>query len=110
MTFFFQAEDGIRDLTVTGVQTCALPIFYATGEVQARQRLAASGISSRHSLHSLVLGGGGTVVRAESSFFTTRKSNRAKIGRASCRERVEMSVVEGKLQEVVMIVDERRAA
>src|SRR6266478_636786 len=25
-TFFFQAEDGIRDLTVTGVQTCALPI------------------------------------------------------------------------------------
>src|SRR2546430_5987103 len=26
--FFFQAEDGIRDLTVTGVQTCALPIYY----------------------------------------------------------------------------------
>src|SRR2546430_16757170 len=26
MLFFFQAEDGIRDLTVTGVQTCALPI------------------------------------------------------------------------------------
>src|SRR5688572_14597519 len=26
--FFFQAEDGIRDLTVTGVQTCALPICY----------------------------------------------------------------------------------
>src|SRR5688572_32850169 len=26
-SFFFQAEDGIRDLTVTGVQTCALPIF-----------------------------------------------------------------------------------
>src|SRR2546430_9301568 len=26
-TFFFQAEDGIRDLTVTGVQTCALPIL-----------------------------------------------------------------------------------
>src|SRR5438874_12482192 len=25
--FFFQAEDGIRDLNVTGVQTCALPIF-----------------------------------------------------------------------------------
>src|SRR2546430_14285355 len=30
--FFFQAEDGIRDLTVTGVQTCALPIL-------ARQRV-----------------------------------------------------------------------
>src|SRR2546430_4882325 len=26
LVFFFQAEDGIRDLTVTGVQTCALPI------------------------------------------------------------------------------------
>src|SRR5688572_31058473 len=29
--FFFQAEDGIRDLTVTGVQTCALPISNAYG-------------------------------------------------------------------------------
>src|SRR2546430_10061054 len=28
--FFFQAEDGIRDLTVTGVQTCALPICLPT--------------------------------------------------------------------------------
>src|SRR6266852_8307246 len=27
MFFFFQADDGIRDATVTGVQTCALPIF-----------------------------------------------------------------------------------
>src|SRR2546428_3451875 len=27
LVFFFQAEDGIRDLIVTGVQTCALPIF-----------------------------------------------------------------------------------
>src|SRR2546430_1057763 len=27
VVFFFQAEDGIRDLTVTGVQTCALPIY-----------------------------------------------------------------------------------
>src|SRR5262249_59454471 len=26
--FFFQAEDGIRDWSVTGVQTCALPIFF----------------------------------------------------------------------------------
>src|SRR2546422_2258612 len=26
--FFFQAEDGIRDVAVTGVQTCALPIFF----------------------------------------------------------------------------------
>src|SRR5258706_8828390 len=27
VTFFFQAEDGIRDWSVTGVQTCALPIL-----------------------------------------------------------------------------------
>src|SRR5256886_8900197 len=34
--FFFQAEDGIRYLTVTGVQTCALPIFAkAIGEFGA---------------------------------------------------------------------------
>src|SRR2546430_1098115 len=32
--FFFQAEDGIRDLTVTGVQTCALPIFVIQGSSQ----------------------------------------------------------------------------
>src|SRR2546426_2764188 len=29
--FFFQAEDGIRDYKVTGVQTCALPISLASG-------------------------------------------------------------------------------
>src|SRR3712207_7212458 len=32
MFFFFQAEDGIRDIGVTGVQTCALPIFRAVLE------------------------------------------------------------------------------
>src|SRR5438093_7878749 len=31
--FFFQAEDGIRDWSVTGVQTCALPIFFIGGLV-----------------------------------------------------------------------------
>src|SRR2546430_5255714 len=31
IVFFFQAEDGIRDLTVTGVQTCALPICGGDG-------------------------------------------------------------------------------
>src|SRR5438093_4068259 len=31
--FFFQAEDGIRDWSVTGVQTCALPIFPYAAEV-----------------------------------------------------------------------------
>src|SRR2546430_130144 len=35
--FFFQAEDGIRDLTVTGVQTCALPISHARRPRAARR-------------------------------------------------------------------------
>src|SRR5215469_18262532 len=35
-SFFFQAEDGIRDLYVTGVQTCALPIF--AGHLMAAER------------------------------------------------------------------------
>src|SRR2546430_14628753 len=35
--FFFQAEDGIRDLTVTGVQTCALPIFRETAVFHERR-------------------------------------------------------------------------
>ena len=30
VVFFFQAEDGIRDVAVTGVQTCALPIYLAS--------------------------------------------------------------------------------
>src|SRR5207245_7910958 len=33
---FFQAEDGIRDATVTGVQTCALPIYLEAVRYQAR--------------------------------------------------------------------------
>src|SRR5690349_7827294 len=36
--FFFQAEDGIRDLYVTGVQTCALPILRYRGVEQADGR------------------------------------------------------------------------
>src|SRR5690606_40985226 len=32
-SFFFQAEDGIRDFHVTGVQTCALPIYAIAGTV-----------------------------------------------------------------------------
>src|SRR2546427_8618749 len=43
--FFFQAEDGIRDLTVTGVQTCALPISAGVAPGKTAQR--ARGISGR---------------------------------------------------------------
>src|SRR2546429_9506544 len=38
--FFFQAEDGIRDVAVTGVQTCALPIL-----ATKRKKIAVLGLS-----------------------------------------------------------------
>src|SRR5258708_2396746 len=37
--FFFQAEDGIRDDLVTGVQTCALPICYLTPELKEKEAI-----------------------------------------------------------------------
>src|SRR2546430_11372833 len=46
VVFFFQAEDGIRDLTVTGVQTCALPICIGDLELLGRQPVVAQ--LSRH--------------------------------------------------------------
>src|SRR2546422_1681170 len=39
--FFFQAEDGIRDVAVTGVQTCALPIYLCTNALLLKERLTA---------------------------------------------------------------------
>src|SRR2546425_6634691 len=39
--FFFQAEDGIRDKLVTGVQTCALPISITAGFVALLAQLPA---------------------------------------------------------------------
>src|SRR2546430_11702021 len=46
--FFIQAEDGIRDLTVTGVQTCALPI--SLGQEQSTQaiEIGGEGITGAH--------------------------------------------------------------
>src|SRR5690606_40128625 len=35
LRFFFQAEDGIRDFHVTGVQTCALPIYFKHPEIES---------------------------------------------------------------------------
>src|SRR2546421_3317446 len=46
--FFFQAEDGIRDLIVTGVQTCALPIF-----VFEDRRLLAGEVPEERALRNL---------------------------------------------------------
>src|SRR2546422_5469816 len=39
--FFFQAEDGIRDVAVTGVQTCALPISIAGAAPYRRETVVA---------------------------------------------------------------------
>ena len=39
LCFFFQAEDGIRDRLVTGVQTCALPIWYHSPNMEIGNRL-----------------------------------------------------------------------
>src|SRR2546427_648755 len=47
--FFFQAEDGIRDLTVTGVQTCALPICIAP--LPSPQALAGGQVAHIHTEH-----------------------------------------------------------
>src|SRR2546427_12939250 len=55
--FFFQAEDGIRDLTVTGVQTCALPIYCRRAAARRRGaavRLPGLGRGARHhGLHAV---------------------------------------------------------
>src|SRR3712207_8938045 len=46
LVFFFQAEDGIRDIGVTGVQTCALPIL------MDMERARALYVSNRPEDHS----------------------------------------------------------
>src|SRR2546430_17149272 len=64
--FFFQAEDGIRDLTVTGVQTCALPVAYFTGHPECGARPKTYAFTS-----------GGTRERSQDAgtpFGNTRKS------------------------------------
>src|SRR5262249_57014775 len=79
--FFFQAEDGIRDWSVTGVQTCALPICTAPAGgasliaplVAASERAPARGPCS----------GLWRMIAATAARWW------GKIGRASCRERVE---------------------
>src|SRR2546427_10773177 len=75
MFFFFQAEDGIRDLTVTGVQTCALPISSLPG---ARiERLDRDTTRGRGSVEEIL---------------TRVERREIEIGRASCRGRGEISV------------------
>src|SRR2546430_17723922 len=106
--FFFQAEDGIRDLTVTGVQTCALPILcagmvaYVTIPKEAEPdvkipiiyvQLSQRGISPEDSERLLLrpvetqLKSVGNVKEMRSTAFEGGGFV-LQIGRASCRERV----------------------
>src|SRR5688572_32292502 len=68
--FFFQAEDGIRDLTVTGVQTCALPIWAADRAVDERagiaQLVAGGDLDARRPGAAVEQGGGARVPRERS--------------------------------------------
>src|SRR2546430_6285791 len=87
--FFFQAEDGIRDLTVTGVQTCALPILplaawaagTSAGWVESASFLKLRELSVALTAPATWAG------RLGAASMTFTLAGR-KIGRASCRERV----------------------
>src|SRR5438093_5163402 len=91
--FFFQAEDGIRDWSVTGVQTCALPICWdthnaqgpVTGGMANTMRTLADAIAAFHAdmVGASRLGRLTLVVMSEFG----RRAAENEIGRASCRER-----------------------
>src|SRR5690606_40671124 len=57
MFFFFQAEDGIRDFHVTGVQTCALPIFCDVENPDTRCELIGQSASMPVALAPLGMAG-----------------------------------------------------
>src|SRR5438552_19075688 len=81
--FFFQAEDGIRDDLVTGVQTCALPIC-------ACSTPACDLVSKPYEVHQITCR---CRTRTASSAGQRRPQLAVmQIGRASCRERVWISL------------------
>src|SRR5205809_6048649 len=84
-TFFFQAEDGIRVVAVTGVQTCALPI--SAGNQAAEVGPGAALEEQGPDLSAAWFPAGDRLPL--SSVCQGRE-----IGRASCRERVEILVVD----------------
>src|SRR5205823_10516016 len=95
--FFFQAEDGIRDKLVTGVQTCALPIS-AAQTPSADVRCRRSTLIARLTPRSIPASPASSLRGATPRPSTTRSASSgpasvctSQIGRASCRERVWQS-------------------
>src|SRR5256885_5141458 len=86
--FFFQAEDGIRDYKVTGVQTCALPIYPAVqgGLAPLVAGLLVAGLGLPLRLSGLAAGAGFLTVLYLTGNLAFEPLS--EIGRASCRERV----------------------
>src|SRR5437867_7151463 len=87
--FFFQAEDGIRDRTVTGVQTCALPISCQAFLPLLRKSKAARIVNVSSESGSLAhMGAGPPAYQMTKGALNALTRTLAEIGRASCRERV----------------------
>src|SRR2546429_3583924 len=87
--FFFQAEDGIRDVAVTGVQTCALPIFFLAQSVRKKSvcvQLIVAQILPNISMKIVCAGLDGRIHYRASG--PPKLGAEVEIGRASCRERV----------------------
>src|SRR5439155_19200174 len=96
--FFFQAEDGIRDGHVTGVQTCALPICSGTKRIGNRIGVRIDGTSNTvggtaAEARNLISGNLAQGVTILGNNNVLEGNYIGKIGRASCRERVEIWVV-----------------
>src|SRR5215467_10394325 len=84
--FFFQAEDGIRDYKVTGVQTCALPISHRHGDRVDGAALDVRG-SRRARLHVAARGdraGIGREPAGASGYTRVRTTRAASLRFASC--------------------------
>src|SRR5690606_39986254 len=96
--FFFQAEDGIRDFHVTGVQTCALPI---SAQEKGFWDGGGHNISEKLMLIVSELGEAQEALRKDKHTdpgeIALVEGAEDKIGRASCRGREKVSEVEGQL-------------
>src|SRR2546423_15249405 len=92
----YQAEDGIRDKLVTGVQTCALPIY--VDHARAGRDLRRSG-RSRSRIGIAARSRQGRAGTRRGGRAHTRRVQEVQIGRASCRGRVEISVVGGSFKK-----------